>query len=47
MHALAASDRQPASALALSTSLVAALDAVAVAIVSIVIIQPSARGVLG
>ncbi len=47
MHALAAADRQPASALDLRVLSTAALGAVAVAIISVVIIRPSARGVLG
>ena len=47
MHAHAASDHQLASALDLRLLSDAALDAVAVAIISIVIIRPSARGVLG
>jgi len=47
MHASAASVRQATSALTLSVLLTAALGAVAVAIISIVIIRPSARGVLG
>jgi hypothetical protein len=48
MHAHAASDRQPAaSALVLSVLSVAAIVAVTVSIISVVIIRPSARGVLG
>jgi hypothetical protein len=47
MHVHTASDRQPASALVLSVLSVAALVAVTVSIISVVIIRPSARGVLG
>jgi hypothetical protein len=48
MHAPAASDRQSVSALDLSLlSTDAVVGAVAVSIISIVIIRPSARGVLG
>lgn len=48
MHAHTASDRQPAaSALVLSVLSVAAIVAVTVSIIGIVIIRPSARGVLG
>jgi hypothetical protein len=46
MHAHAASDPQPASSLVLSV-LPAAIVAVPVSIIGIVIIRPSARGVLG
>ena len=47
MHAPAAADHQPASALDLNVLPTAALGAVAVAILGVVIIRPSARGVLG
>jgi hypothetical protein len=47
MHAHAASDRQLESALVLSVPPVAAVVAVTVSIIGIVIIRPSARGVLG
>jgi hypothetical protein len=47
MHAHAASDRQLASAPTLRLLSDAALGAVSVAIISVVIIRPSARGVLG
>jgi len=47
MHAHAASDRQPASALVLSVLSAAAIAAVIVSIISVVIIRPSARDVLG
>jgi len=47
MHVLAAADSQLTSALSLSLLSVAVLGAVAVSIMSIVIIRPSARGVLG
>jgi hypothetical protein len=47
MHAHAASDRQPAAVLLLSGLLSAALVAVVVSVIRIVIIRPSARGVLG
>jgi hypothetical protein len=47
MHAHAASDRQPASALTLGTLPAAAVVAVTVSIIGIVIIRPSARVVLG
>jgi len=47
MHAYTASDLQPASPLDLSAQSAAAVVAVPVAIISVVIILPSARGVLG
>jgi hypothetical protein len=47
MHAHAASDRQPASLLDLSGLSAAAVVAVPVSIIRVVIIRPSARGVLG
>jgi hypothetical protein len=52
MHAFAASDRQPVSAVAqdslgLSVLSAVAVVAVAVSIIGVVIILPSARGVLG
>ena len=47
MYTHAASDRQFASSLALSVLSVAAIVAVTVSIIGIVIIRPSARGVLG
>jgi hypothetical protein len=48
MHAHAASDRQPARSLVLSVLSAAAVVAVTVSIISVVIIiRPSARGVLG
>jgi hypothetical protein len=47
MHALAASDHQHRSALVLSGLPVAAVVTVSVSIIAIVIIRPSARGVLG
>jgi hypothetical protein len=47
MYARTASDRQLASALALGVLSAAAVVAVTVSIIGIVIIRPSARGVLG
>jgi hypothetical protein len=47
MHAHAASDRQPASTLDLSVLSAGAVVAVPVSVIGIVIILPSARGVLG
>jgi hypothetical protein len=47
MHAFAASDRRLATALDLSTLSAAAVVAVPVSIIGVVIILPSARGVLG
>jgi len=47
MHESAASDRQSTSAFGLRVLLTAAVVAVAVAIIRVVIIRPSARGVLG
>jgi hypothetical protein len=47
MHALAASDRQLPGALDLSGPTAAVVVAVSVSIIGIVIIRPSARGVLG
>jgi hypothetical protein len=47
MHAHAASDRQLASSLDLSGLSAAAVVAVTVSIISVVIIRPSAKGVLG
>ena len=47
MHAHAASDRQLTSPLVLSVLPAAAVVAVTVSIIGIVIIRPSARGVLG
>jgi hypothetical protein len=47
MHALTASDRQPARTRSLGVLLAAAVVAVAVSIIGIVIIRPTAGGVLG
>jgi hypothetical protein len=47
MHAYAASDSQFASSLDLSALSAAAVVAVPVSIISVVIIRPTARGVLG
>jgi hypothetical protein len=47
MHAFAASDRRTGSALDSSTLSAVAVVAVSVSIIGVVIILPSARGVLG
>jgi hypothetical protein len=47
MHVYTASDRQLEGSLVLSALPAAAIVAVTVSIISVVIIRPSARGVLG